>query len=408
MPPTLALDANYTKDSMAIVLAGVERNLTLPQIKRWERETNDFVKDFWNNAETHRYSPVYVLFVETEWRRQERIVLLAVNSEDLEVRRNWQAAANDETENVTTLPLQISYAQTIGFAYRKDETEIDPTLGFLNDTLFLLPMERNSMKYANLMMNITESMQQQIYFLSIKAGGERKTVPDTSNRDQTIIGSVVAVVATSLLGAAAYIVYLLKMDTNHPNNNDVDSLRDNEMAMFPATLEVPSGLVVYANSTDGATEINNHVGGGGGDDYYRGGGNSGEFGPIVTSPSSYRIMGSSGLSEHTPPRRGEESSEERSGDNLEGMVIRSTRLGGGGSITSRSNDDSAEDIAIPSPSSLMGSTMPLILSAGSEDDDGDDYDDDDDDGDDDAHFGEDDPFQPHLSGFQMEVQDIDD
>ena len=361
-------------------LGGIETNLENQGERRaWETTTNLFVQDFWNNEETHMFSPVHIITVDTVLRSTQRE---GSSSSPPSMTAPFEESQSDSN---STIPLLIFYRQQIEFAF----TEFyDPSRGNLNQSIFFLPFETNSHAYTNLMTSITQNPTQ-IYFGGIELQQAPSPSPSTSNnREQKIIAITVVVVATSLFGAACYIVYLLK--------------KENESAIVESIPYAPADPSFAGTDRDSSAnagsrgevmgEDSNHVYG------------SEQHVPTSSVPvvAPTHIRAESNVSDLSQAKRddvGGSAYRFGQGDDLEGMVIRPTPMGTGSVGTP---NDESEEATPPSPSSIIGTAMPIIMSASSDEMEPGDEDEDDDEED------TADPFQQSMSGFQMEIKDLDD
>jgi hypothetical protein len=185
--PTLSSDL-YAEHFLTIVLEGALQDFRPP---RWQVETSDFIKRFWDDTETNPFSPVFVGHVETRYIKQTRIGEIAPGADN------------------TSLPLAIDYQQLINYTMLVNEYDAK-LWGDLQDTLFTYPFELNALGYMTLMAGISDNPS--AIFLSSYTITTLEEEIGSSGSDAAIISILVVVVALVLLAAALYFMYLLKKD----------------------------------------------------------------------------------------------------------------------------------------------------------------------------------------------------
>lgn len=343
--PSLQSDL-YAEHLLTIVLDGVQNDF---RPARWQVETSNFIKSFWDDQDTNIHSPVFVGRVETRYIKQSRIGDLARGADN------------------TSLPLAIEYQQLINYTMVADDYN-KKLWGDLKDTLFTYPYELNTIGYMALMVAITDNPSA-IFLSSYKITTPKVEEIGSSGTDAAIIAILVIVVALVLLGAALYVMHLLRKDRDaheellKVDQGDLDEMEDGEdRPAFQEVIESPAVTRFQGSAT-----------------------------PMpLAQPGHKRVHSSDAGSDrddnaNNPHRRRRSNSNVDDMSDLEGMVIDSQSAG----------DGDEEDTARPMLAQAVDGGY-VVHQYGSRDED--------DESDDDYE----DNFHPRQTGFIMKVEDIDD
>lgn len=169
--------------------------------QEWNEVTSQHVMRFWNSAPN---SPIFIGSVDTRFISQERISSLPGQP-----RVTSDTNADDEERS----PLRVVYEQSVTYAEIDSNSLNDP-----NVETFLLPFQLDARPYLEEIANISDSR-----FVILLYNGEPE--PPTASptifvrtpeAERRIIVSVVVTVATILIAAAGYIVYLQRKEEASP------------------------------------------------------------------------------------------------------------------------------------------------------------------------------------------------
>ena len=347
--PSLQSDL-YAEHFLTIVLDGIVEDF---RPARWEVETDDFFKEFWDDSDANIFSPVFVGHVDTRYIKQTRIGEVAPGADN------------------TSLPLAIDYQQLINYTMVVNDYD-QKRWGDLKNTLFTYPFKLNAVEYMSMLVAITENPST-IFLSSYAITTPVAEVIGSSGTDAAIISILVIVVALVLLAAAYYVVHLLRKDRDaheellKVDQGDVPEVVDaGDSPVSQEVVESPAGT----RYQDSVTPLS------------------------VAQPGHRRIDKSDSGSDrdentNEPHIRHRSNSiqDDRSNymSDLEGMVIDSHSVG----------DDIEEDTAGPIFTNIVDNGYPDDL-YGSRDED--------DDSEDDYEHS----FHLRQTGFIMKVEDIDD
>jgi hypothetical protein len=181
-----------------MTLFGMESDVT-SYIKEWKNSTSQHVKSFWLGF--GELSPFYIGRVVTTLIDEKRVLLPQSENLSFELVNTTPVAGRPD-------PLQIIYSQDIYYLERPDRGDLGYE-NFMESDLFTLPFELDGGTYTNDLRFISNNTQ--IIFMDYTGVvlAPPPTPSDTRARNVLII--VVTVVALSLLLASGYIFYLTRI-----------------------------------------------------------------------------------------------------------------------------------------------------------------------------------------------------
>ena len=249
-PPTVTYES-ATEAYLEMILEGVNRTWNNRDFENWARLTSSHVTDFWN---TYQWSPLEV----------GRTLTILVSSSRLPRSSGRRLQQPTQAGTSAPLPLQIIYNQTVRFVEKLPVGSSNSSALSVENAkaqLFLTPFQVDALSYVTALANLTNNSGP--IFIKDVFVGEPPTraptpSPDSEGRnDRNIIIITVVITSLSLCVAGGYIVYLTRKEDQDPllqpmPSEDYDEnefYRASGLSPPPATINTVGDTVLLQEAT---------------------------------------------------------------------------------------------------------------------------------------------------------------